>query len=71
MNILAAVALAFFLWLHFGHMEVPGPGIEPQAKVMTCATAVAMLDPLFHCAGPGIKPEPQSSHHGSVVNESD
>ena len=37
-------------------MEVPGPRIESSGA--TYSTAVAMLDPLTHWAGPGIEPVP-------------
>ena len=37
-----------------------------QAAVATCAAAVAMLDPLTHCAGLGIKPA--SWHCGDTAN---
>ena len=45
----------FFFFDALYHMEVPGPEINLNL-VVTYATAVAMLDPLTHCAGPGIKP---------------
>ena len=33
--------MSTFFWLYLLHVEVPGPGIEPETR----ATAVTMLDP--------------------------
>ena len=38
--------------------KVPGPGVESKAAAVTYTTAAAMLDPLTHCTGSGIKPMP-------------
>jgi len=34
---------------------VPGLGIRSELQLQPCASAVATLDPLTHCAGPGIE----------------
>ena len=38
------------------HMEFPGQGSDPSHKSVTYTRPEAMLDPLIHCAGLGIKP---------------
>ena len=46
---------------------VPRPEIRSEPRlVVTCATAVAMSDPLTHCAVPGI--EPVSWHCRDAAN---
>ena len=44
--------LLFFLWPHPWHMEVPGPGIEPEPQLSLTP------DTLTHCTGLGIEPVP-------------
>ena len=39
-------------------MEVSGPGSESEQQLPAYATAVATVDPLTHCARPGIKRTP-------------
>ena len=61
----------FFLGLHLWHMEVPGPGVKWELKLLTYTTGTAMRDPshIYHlsCSSrqhpilnpvsvPGIKP---------------
>ena len=47
----------FWLWLHPWHVKVPGARIDPSCS-FNLHSAVAMLDPLTHCARPGIEPLP-------------
>ena len=46
----------FFLMTVLLQMGVPRSGIESQPQLLTFITAVAMPDPLIHCARLGIEP---------------
>ena len=48
------------LWPYPQHKEDPGLDIESKLQLGPTAqvTAAAILDPLTHCAGPGIEPMP-------------
>lgn len=37
--------MAYFIWLHPVHMEVPGPGIKSHAARIPCPIAMAMPGP--------------------------
>ena len=46
-------------------MEVSGPGSESEQQLPAYATAVATVDPLTHCARPGIEPLSQCSQEAA------
>ena len=54
------VFVVIVLWLHPWHMKAPKPGIEfkPQPHSCDLGCSCTTLDPLTHCARPGIKPTP-------------
>ena len=45
-NVIFYLKLFFFSGPHLQHVEVPGPGVEPELQLL--AYAIAMPDPLNH-----------------------
>ena len=58
-----------FQWPCPWHMEFSGPGIEsePQDAAENYEAAEAMLGPLTHSSGPGIKPAPSTGIQATAV----
>lgn len=46
------ISVSDCLWLHTQPVDIP------RAPAVTCTADMAMLGPLTHCTGPGIKPAP-------------
>ena len=62
MFFVVVVAIFFF----FGHAKaygVPEPQIRSKPLLQNFTTALAMPDPLTHCARPGMEPTPPQRHH--------